>query len=635
MNAITTAVKMMLKNHEEIDSSQTLIVNFDVFALGRIAARELDDDHDLRDAIEPGLRDADRSVRDAAALALLELRRLPDLDAHAFAQLSASVRAAIVDQRTSTILCELALRDEHASVRAAAVAVALTSSFHEVSQARALALADRDPQVRRVALDLAAARACLLGDDEPDPMVRRAAARLLVRERDALDPAHTQALRARMFDDDDPWLRARAAELVDPRDCDDRALEQLLCATRDSAAMVRASAAAQLDVVPSLRERLERTLAHAGSVELCIAAWSRLIATLLDTDPTAAEARLEQGLAAQIDPVITDHLRALAVLFGAEPPARAPTRIAAMSPTRERPEPPLASVARRPLGRTGIELAPLVLSGRFSPTPSSLAHALERGLDTLFWEPTYTTTTRFLRQPRHEHVQVIAGSFHADRAGLTHDLEQARRRLERDHIDVFLLFWVRSPARIGAEALDTLREFQARGWIRSYGFSTHERALACAAIETGDWPVIMTRHSAAHDGAERELLPAAAAAGVGVLGFSALCYGRMLQPSSVFETGPAAADCYRYSLSHEPIAACISAPQRHRELLENLDVLARPTLDPLVQEALRAHGREVYADSKRFDRLLRRGGAAPLREAILELFDRASEPTLASLATNS
>ena len=38
-------------------------------------------------------------------------------------------------------------------------------------------------------------------------------------------------------------------------------------------------------------------------------------------------------------------------------------------------------------------------------------------------------------------------------------------------------------------------------------------------------------------------------------------------------------------------------------------------------ERLRAHGREVYADNKRFDRLVRRGGAAPLREAILELFE--------------
>jgi aryl-alcohol dehydrogenase-like predicted oxidoreductase len=243
-------------------------------------------------------------------------------------------------------------------------------------------------------------------------------------------------------------------------------------------------------------------------------------------------------------------------------------------------------------------------------------------VDTLFWEPRYTTVTRFLRQRSHADVQVIAGSFHADRASLTHDLELTRKRLQRDTIDLFLLFWVRSAARLGPEALDALREFQARGWIRSYGFSTHDRAIGTAAIETGDWPVIMTRHSAAHDGAERELLPAASAAGVGVLGFSALCYGRMLEGSSVSPAGPSAPDCYRYSLSQPAVAACISAPQTHRELLENLAVLDEPHLDAAHQELLRAHGREVYADNLRFNRLLRRGGAAPLREAILELFDR-------------
>lgn len=595
-----------------------------VAALGRIASRELDGSSEidgLRAAMQRGLGDDSRSVRDAAALALLELRATLDLDAHALAQLSAPVRAAIVEQLASETLIEFALRDDHPRVRAAAVSAS--------TQARAIGLADPDPRVRRVALDLQTASACLLGDDERDPEVRRAAARLLVRERSALEPACRSDLRTRMFEDDDPWLRARAAELVDPRDCDDEALIQLLCATRDHAAMVRTSAAAQLDVVPQLHDRLERVLASHDSIESRIAAWSRLITAMLDTDPTAAQARLELGIGAQTDPMITDHLQALAVLFGAEPPARAPARTPSISPTRERPEHAeriLPTVARRPLGQTGIELAPLIISGRFSPTFASLSLALERGVDTIFWEPTYTTATRFLRQPRNRGVQVIAGSFHADRAGITHDLEQALRRLDREHIDVFLLYWVRSPARIGAEALDTLREFQARGQIRSYGFSTHDRAIACAAIETGDWPVIMTRHSAAHDGAEREFLPAAAAAGVGVLGFSALCYGRMLQPSGVFEAGPAAADCYRYSLSQPAIAACVSAPQRHRELLENLDVLDRPTLDPLVQEALRAHGREVYADSKRFDRLLRRGGAAPLREAILELFDRALEP---------
>jgi aryl-alcohol dehydrogenase-like predicted oxidoreductase len=320
------------------------------------------------------------------------------------------------------------------------------------------------------------------------------------------------------------------------------------------------------------------------------------------------------------------HLLELAVLFGASPPADALADHTNSSPAQPWQPPQPASVVQRALGRTGIEVAPLVISGAFSPTPSSLALAAERGVNTYFWEPRHANLTRFLRQGARQDLQVIAGSFHADRQGLTHDLELARRRLSRERIDLFLLFWVRSPARLDAASLDTLREFQARGWIRSYGFSTHDRTIACAAIETRDWPVIMTRHSAAHDGAERELLPMAAAAGVGVLGFSAMCYGRMLRPSAVFEHGAPAQDCYRYSLSQPAVAACISAPQRHRELVQNLEVLENSTIDASRQEVLRAHGNEIYADNKRFDRLLRRGGTAPLREAILELFERASEP---------
>jgi hypothetical protein len=124
-------------------------------------------------------------------------------------------------------------------------------------------------------------------------------------------------------------------------------------------------------------------------------------------------------------------------------------------------------------------------------------------------------------------------------------------------------------------------------------------------------------------------LPQARAAGVGVLGFSALCYGRMLRGSSVFERGPAAIDCYRYALAQPGMSACISAPRRHRELVDNLALLGMPVIDPDQVEALRAHGREVYADNKRFDRLVRRGGAAPLREAILELFERGDAAELA------
>src|SRR5690606_24972302 len=126
---------------------------------------------------------------------------------------------------------------------------------------RRSALADADPWLRREAVerDVLAAAGIVRGhaSTEQDPSVRRMAARVLVRERARLDASERASLRACLMSADDPWLRARGAELVDPSACDDAALIDLLTATRDAIAMVRAAASAVLDRVPDLPARLD------------------------------------------------------------------------------------------------------------------------------------------------------------------------------------------------------------------------------------------------------------------------------------------------------------------------------------------------------------------------------------------
>jgi HEAT repeat protein/diketogulonate reductase-like aldo/keto reductase len=582
-------------------------------ATGVLLARE--GDESLCERLVDRLHDEELDVRDAAAAALLFAGRAGDRLLGQLDRISPALRARVLARLPLETIDEDRLRrwagDGDGRVRAAAVA-GLVERGHAVDVAN-----DSDPRVRAAAIVPATASGML---DDPDPAVRRAAVRALVRRR---GDANLQELAIEAQASDDAWIRAQMLTLIDGGELGDQALATLLLATRDTAASVRAAAAERLAHVGGLADRLATLLAddrHAP--ELKMAAWThRLLGSGLE--PEAALAELDAALARATDPGLVEHLRALAIALGREA-VEAPLEARIASPERAPREP--ASVERRSLGTTGIELAPLIVSGAFGLTPGSLAFAVERGVDTFFWEPRYANLGRFLRQRSRTDLQVVAGSFHADRAGLEADLELARRRLGRETIDVFLLFWARSPARLGGESLDVLREFQQRGWIRSFGFSTHDRTIACEAIATGDWPVVMTRHSAAHLGAELELFPRAHAAGVGVLGFSALCYGRMLRGSSVFEQGPEAVDCYRYSLAQVGVSACISAPRRHRELVENLAVFERPPLDPDLCAALRAHGREVHADNKRFDRLVRRGGSAPLREAILELFERAGEP---------
>ncbi|HVH98765.1 MAG TPA: HEAT repeat domain-containing protein, partial [Enhygromyxa sp.] len=349
-----------------------------VGAVGRLLVRERGRDQALRGYLFAALRDDAREVRDAAVLGLLEARviepSLSDVD------VSDAVRARVLLACGSAEACTDALGDRSAVVRAATV-VRLRSLECLGVDARARALSDGDPWVRAAAIDLDAAIAVFTAADERDASVRRASARTLVSARASLPAELTEVLLEQLRQADDPWLRARAADLVDAEDPSDEEVAGLLLATRDKAAMVRLAAAARLDVVPSLADRIERALAERGDPELAIAAWSRLVVAL---DPEQARARLERALASELDEQVRAHMGELAVLFGAEPPAAmlASIEIVERAPTR-----PVANVARRALGRSGLELAPLIVSGAFSLTPSSLALAAERGVDTYFWEP--------------------------------------------------------------------------------------------------------------------------------------------------------------------------------------------------------------------------------------------------------
>ncbi|MFO0614826.1 MAG: aldo/keto reductase [Polyangiaceae bacterium] len=263
----------------------------------------------------------------------------------------------------------------------------------------------------------------------------------------------------------------------------------------------------------------------------------------------------------------------------------------------------------RPLGATGLSVAPLVISGAGLLPPRAYEDARAAGCTHFFWEPRYATLERALRRERS--AGVVAGTYEASERAIVADVERALRRLRRDAIDVFLLFWVRSPARIDADAFDVLDRLARAGKIRAFGFSTHDRDLACDALRRGDarpWDVVMIRHSAAHPGAEERLLPLARERGVGVLGFSALSYGRVLGAAV------SAADAYGYALAQAGISACLSAPRTRAELEENLRVLSAPPLSLARQAELRAHGAIVREESRDFGRSIRRHPVGVLGE---------------------
>jgi diketogulonate reductase-like aldo/keto reductase len=532
-----------------------------------------------------------------------------------------------------------ALEDPHHGPRAIA---ARWWVRHEPDAARVLAR-DPDPAVREAALTPATAVAAL-GD--VDPWVRRAAIRTLAEAWEARPalPAEVAEAALAALADDDPRLRAHACRIAgaaaaasdadarvaasgaDARTAAAAALALLLPRLADGAASVRAAAHDAIARLPAADAKLQALLDAGGLPAAARAAAHGWLLRALDED---AAARARAALAREDDP----HVRAVLGAVAGDAAAAAPSRIesardpgddahrtAAAGGARPAaaaiPAAPPPALERRPFGRAGFDVAPLAISGAYDLAPRALGAAEDAGVDLYFWEPGYDALGRFLRaRGRRARARVITGSYHADARSIRRDVHRALRQLRRDTLDAFLLFWTRSPARVDAAAFELLAELRRSGLVRAIGFSTHHRALAREAIRALPWDVVMTRHSAAHPGIERELLPDARELGTAIVTFSALTYGRMISGPGA----PSPADCYRYSLSQPGVTACISAPRREDELAENLAALAHPRLDPERLAALRAHGAGVHAESQRFGTLLRqptRDAAAAARELL-------------------
>ena len=151
---------------------------------------------------------------------------------------------------------------------------------------------------------------------------------------------------------------------------------------------------------------------------------------------------------------------------------------------------------RRILGGTGIEVSRLCygtlplgpLQTGLSPIEGGalLAYAMEQGVDFFDTAETYGTyghireTVRFSgRRP-----VVCTKTYAYDRGGAAKSLEQARREMDADVVDLFLLHEQETPLTLlgHREAFEHLLERKAQGVVRAVGFSTHAAAPVEAVV---------------------------------------------------------------------------------------------------------------------------------------------------------
>jgi aryl-alcohol dehydrogenase-like predicted oxidoreductase len=266
----------------------------------------------------------------------------------------------------------------------------------------------------------------------------------------------------------------------------------------------------------------------------------------------------------------------------------------------------MTEIPRRPLGRTGVDVSILCLGGaHIGGKPSEaegirLIHqAIEAGIDFLdnAWEYNNGESERRMGK-------ALAQEGYRERAFLmtkncAHDrradhsmvkLEESLLRLQTDHLDLWQIHevtWPDDPDRIFAPggAAEAMVRAKEQGKVRFIGFTGHKspaifkRMLAAGfPWDTLQMPVsVFDPH---FNSFQSEILPIAAAQGVGVIGMKSLAGGHILKSG----TDITAPEAIAYALS-QPIASLCVGVDSQAILEQNLAVGRNFTPMPEAEQA--------------------------------------------------
>jgi len=159
---------------------------------------------------------------------------------------------------------------------------------------------------------------------------------------------------------------------------------------------------------------------------------------------------------------------------------------------------------KTPLGNTGLTVSQvgfgvLTIGGSQLNLPLSegaavLRHALERGinfLDTAQYYRTYPYIREALKGTNYNPV-IVSKCLYGSYEEMQEAIEEARKELDRDVIEVFLMHEVRSDPDwdLRAGAWECLQDFKAKGIVKAVGISTHHVDVAHRAATTPDLDVL-------------------------------------------------------------------------------------------------------------------------------------------------
>lgn len=262
----------------------------------------------------------------------------------------------------------------------------------------------------------------------------------------------------------------------------------------------------------------------------------------------------------------------------------------------------------RSLGKTGISVSRLCM-GTLTVGPVQgkltverggevIAHAIRRGVNFFDTAQLYETYP-YLREAMHRSGRddiVICSKTYAYTAELAREaVEQARRELDRDYIDIFLLHEQESihTLRGHREALEVLYDYKAKGVIRAVGASMHHVAAVEGAVETGldvIHPLLNVEGLGIVDGGRAEMEAAvekAHDAGIGVFGMKALGGGNL------FRRGE---ECLRYAFGLPFLDGVALGMQSEEEVDADVEFAERGSFSAGAADYLAGRERRLHID---------------------------------------
>jgi aryl-alcohol dehydrogenase-like predicted oxidoreductase len=199
----------------------------------------------------------------------------------------------------------------------------------------------------------------------------------------------------------------------------------------------------------------------------------------------------------------------------------------------------LPPIARRRLGKTGVDLSLIALGGivvtdtEQSFANNIVAEAFDRGVNYFDVAPSYGNAQERLGpalEPYRKRVFLACKTAERTRDGAARELEESLRQLRTDHLDLYQLHHLTTLEEVDQVfgpkgAMETFQAAKKGGKVRFLGFSAHSVEAALAALgryefDTILFPVNFVLFAQAYFGPQ--VLDRAREKGVGILALKAM-----------------------------------------------------------------------------------------------------------------